>query len=401
MQFKLSPLKVSLLALAVSLSACNRTPPNFSQAPAPLPTPTSTGTPTPTPSETPTPTPTETPTPTPTETPTPTPTETPTPTPTETPTPTPTETPTPTPTETPTPTPTETPTPTPTSTPGDGSPAVALGYTGNTTFNAATAKFESNPLALMIYGAQDAEPFSSGTQIAFNAAADSYTLTASNGETVTLTPADRLADGTFEGGGGIWGTTQGIAYEVTVGTKTHRVAMVPPGDYGDVTLSYHVISLWNVYNSATMANWVQWQIWGDKTASRPTTGSATYNLQIGANGYDSTAGLFGAAYDFFNGDSTGTLDVNFASGSVATELHLIGYDYVAASTTDFGFFNGSGSLGSGAEYQGTFTSGGEFYGALFGPNAEESSYTFFINTPTIDVTGVAIGFQEPAATAGD
>jgi len=124
-------LSAIILALFLTITACNKptvpeipevsaTPvPTNTSAPEPTntPTPEPTTTPTPEPTATPTPVPTSTPTPVPTNTPTPAPTATPTPGPTNTPTPAPTATPTPVPTNTPTPGPTNTPTPVPTSTP--------------------------------------------------------------------------------------------------------------------------------------------------------------------------------------------------------------------------------------------------------------------------------------------
>lgn len=308
---------------------------------------------------------------------------------------------TPTPTPTPAPTPTPTPAPTPTPTPGGpgDSPAVALGHTADTTFEAATSFFASRPPATL-YGDQDAEPFGSGTEIAFDADADSYTLTRSDGTTVTLTPDDIDEDGELSGEGGLFGSSGGIVYVVTEGDIEHVVAMVPPGDYGDITLSHLAITLWNVQDNsgAVPENELQWSIWGNHTQTMPTTGTATYSLNggIGANGFAPNEGAMGmgAAYDFLNGESTGELGVDFASGDINLMLHLIGHDYVANADKDWGEFLGTGSLSSGAAYEGTFNDGGEFYGAFFGPNAEETGFTFFIDTSDLLVTGVAVGVQD-------
>jgi hypothetical protein len=128
----------------------------------------------------------------------------------------------------------------------------------------------------------------------------------------------------------------------------------------------------------------------------PTTGTATYTLDggIGANGFDADQGLAGAAYDFLNGESTGELSVDFGSGDISVLLTLIGYDYVAEATRDFGDFTGSGAITSGAQYGGTFDAGGEFYGGFFGPDADETGFTFFIDSSDVLVTGVAIGTKD-------
>lgn len=323
---------------------------------------------------------------------------TPTPSSTPTPSPSPSATPTPTPSGTPTPTPSGTPTPTPTPTSGGAgdSPAVALGYTSNTTFEAATSEFATRPPST-IYGDQDAERFGDGTRIEWNAAADSYKFTRSDGVTVTVTPDDIDDDGELTGEGGLFGSSGGTVYVVDAGGKTHVIAMAGPGTYEDVTLSYMAVSLWNIQDSSGTipTNELQWQLWGKQTQTLPT-GTASYSLDglIGANGFAPNEGFAGAAYDFLNGESTGSLNVNFGTGDINVLLHLIGFDYVANASKDFGDFAGSGDITSGAQYGGTFSAGGEFYGAFFGPAAEETGFTFFIDTNNLMVTGVALGVKD-------
>jgi hypothetical protein len=303
-------------------------------------------------------------------------------------------TPTPSPSATPTPTGTPTPSPTPTGGAGGGdSPAAALGYTSDTTFEAATAEFAVRPPST-IYGEQDAEAFGQGTKIEYKAASDSYKFTRSDNVTITVTPADIDRDGQLNGEGGLFGGSGGTIYVVEDGNKTHTVAMVGPDDF---QLSYMAISLWNILDkSGTVpTNELQWQLWGKETATLPT-GSAKYSLDktIGANGFAPNEGIVGAAYDFLNGQSTGELSVNFGSGNIDVLLHLIGYDYVAKASKDFGNFEGGGQISSGARYGGTFDKGGEFYGAFFGPAAEETGFTFFINSSNLKVTGVAAGLKD-------
>lgn len=305
-------------------------------------------------------------------------------------------------------TPTPAPTPTPTPTPGGGggsgdSPAAALGYTSDTTFESATSFFAVRP-PNTVYGDQEAEPFGEGTEIEFSADSDSYTFTRSDSTTVTVTPNDIDADGDLQGEGGLWGSSEGTVYVVEDGAITHTVAMVPPGAYDDITMNHMAISLWNIQDSSAQVptNEIQWQIWGNRTETMPTSGSATYSIAaVGANGFDPNAdsipalpGNEGAAYDFFNGQSTGELGVDFASGDINLMLHLIGHDYVADTDKDFGEFIGTGDITSGAAYGGTFAAGGEFYGAFFGPNAEETGFTFFIDSGDLKATGIGIGFQD-------
>lgn len=309
---------------------------------------------------------------------------------TPTPSPSPSGTPTPTPSGTPTPAPSGAPTPTPTGGAGD-SPAAALGYTSNTTFQAATSEFAVRPPST-IYGEQDAEAFGQGTKIDYDASADSYKFTRSDNVTITVTPADIDADGQLNGEGGLFGTSGGTTYVVENGNKTHTISMVGPDD---IEFSYLAISLWNILDKSSFSNELQWQLWGKQTQTLPT-GTAKYTLDegIGANGFAPKEGPVGAAYDFLNGKSTGELSVNFGSGNIDVLLHLIGHDYVANANKDFGNFEGSGAISSGAQYGGTFDKGGEFYGAFFGPAAEETGFTFFINSSDLKVTGVAAGKKD-------
>ncbi len=285
----------------------------------------------------------------------------------------------------------------------DDSPAAALGYTSDTTFESATSIFAVRP-PNTIYGDQDAEPFGQGTEIAFEASSDSYTFTRSDATTVTVTPDDIDADGELQGEGGLWGSSQGTVYVVEDGAITHTVAMVPPGTYDDITMNHMAISLWNIQDSSGQVptNEIQWQIWGNQTETMPTSGSATYSIAaVGANGFDPSVdsvpaipGNEGAAYDFLNGQSSGELGVDFASGDLDLMLHMIGHDYVADEDKDFGEFTGTGDITSGAAYGGTFGAGGEFYGAFFGPNAEETGFTFFIDSGDLKATGVGVGFKD-------
>lgn len=278
-----------------------------------------------------------------------------------------------------------------------GSAAVRLGATANTSYSAATAQFASG--GTTIYGDQKAERFGAGTTIDYDAASDSYTFKRSDGLSITMAPSNINRTGTFDGSGGIFGQTMGTGYEKEEAGRKHTIAIVGPGTYQGIKMSYMTISIWNVLSGSGIStrNELQWQLWGNRTQTMPTTGTATYKLDggIGANGFEA-AGFAGTAYDFLKGESTGNLSVNFGSGSINLLMNLIGYDYVGNKAKDFGNFNGSGSITSGSpNYSGTFTQGGDFYGAFFGPAAEETGFTFFINTSTIDITGVAVGFKQP------
>jgi hypothetical protein len=152
-----------------------------------------------------------------------------------------------------------------------------------------------------------------------------------------------------------------------------------------------VISNWQVIDTDAGNITNQAQIWGLKTASMPTTGTGSYDLKggINATGYDGTRGWN------FRENSTGSFNVDFASGDIATALNLIGETAGITTTTDFGSFNGTGAITSGADFEGDFGPDSAFYGAFFGPGAEEIGYSFFIESDEIDVTGTVSGFGGP------
>jgi hypothetical protein len=247
-------------------------------------------------------------------------------------------------------------------------------------FESATSEFQAGGL-VGVYGNQDAEPFGSGTDISWNASTETYTFTRSDGLTISVGPGD-IVDSNGSGG---------AVYEKVDGSLQHNIAISGTGDVDGVSLTYHVISNWNVLDSSTFTNTNQFQVWGLQTESMPTSGTATYNADgaIGLNGYRASDM---SAYNF-QPDSTGDLEVNFGTGSIVTTLHLIGYDAVDDATVDFGMFTGNGAIDSGAEFSGDFGGDSAFYGAFFGPNAEEFGYAMYINGSDLDITGTVSGFD--------
>jgi hypothetical protein len=113
-------------------------------------------------------------------------------------------------------------------------------------------------------------------------------------------------------------------------------------------------------------------VFGQPTASTPTSGSATYSADLfGAvallNGQDTQL------YTLGDGHGSATFSANFATDSVTT---LISLD---ADGRDFGDLNGTGSIMSGGPaFSGNLTgaASGGFTGAFFGPSAVEMGYVF-------------------------
>ena len=296
-----------------------------------------------------------------------------------TPSPSPTSSPTPTPTGSPTPTPTDSPSPTPTPT-ATAYGAVGLGVTGNATFESATSQSVSGGAAGS-FGELEANPFANGTSIAWNAASETYTFTRDDGVSVSIDADDII--GINPSGGSI--------YRKEDGTKTHIISISGIGPVDGVKLTYHVISNWQVIDTAAGNITNQAQVWGLKTETMPTTGTASYDLKggINATGFDGSRGWN------FRENSTGSFDVDFASGDIATVLNLVGETSGTTTTKDFGAFNGTGAITSGAEFAGDFGPDSAFYGAFFGPVADEIGYSLFISTDDIDITGTVSGFKGP------
>ena len=294
-------------------------------------------------------------------------------------TPAPSPSPSPSPTSTGSPSPDPTPDPTPAPSPTDFG-AIGLGVTGDATFQSATAQSVSGGGAGS-FGNLEANPFGSGTSIEWNAASETYTFTRADGVTVSVDTDDIV--GTNLTGGSI--------YEVEDGTKTHIISISGVGTVEGVKLTYHVVSNWQVIDTDAGNITNQAQIWGLKTASMPTTGTGSYDLKggINATGFDGSRGWN------FRENSTGSFNVDFASGDIATALNLIGETAGITTTTDFGSFNGTGAITSGADFEGDFGPDSAFYGAFFGPGAQEIGYSFFIESDEIDVTGTVSGFGGP------
>jgi hypothetical protein len=249
------------------------------------------------------------------------------------------------------------------------------------------------------YGNQANDGFNSGTTIEYNYADDSYKFTRADGRSVNvgkgnLTPGARLG-----GDSPFFSSTNASVYTVTnAGKVTQTVATLPPGDYGVVKMSHMAVTFWDIYYGETGRHDQQWLVWGNQTPTMPTTGSASYKLDggIGGNGFDSASGKY---YQFLNGDSTGSLGVDFATGNINLLLHLIGAEAVAGGADkDFGNYTGTGAISSGtAQYGGTIAGDGtgKFDGAFFGPDAAETGLTFFVNNGTTGVNGVAVGQKQP------
>lgn len=126
----------------------------------------------------------------------------------------------------------------------------------------------------------------------------------------------------------------------------------------------------------------------------PRTGSATYQGIVDGVAFDGSAAL----QQGLRG-STGSLSVNFATGSVSTSLAL-------RATGFTGALSGGGTIGAGtSHFDGSLTgtlngngATGSFLGGFYGPNAAEAGYVFNAATgspsnPGIGAVGAFVGKQ--------
>ncbi len=230
----------------------------------------------------------------------------------------------------------------------------------------------------------DARPPATGTKVEF-LGDPGYRITRNDGQVVSFDDTNVVSDA---------GDAYHTHYRVASGGIQNDVVLTKIGTAapGAFSLTYHVIGTWVQVSTTNPADFRtnEFFIFGNKTQSLPS-GSATYKLDkgIGLTGHDRTF----TGYDF-QPNSTGTLNVNFGPGSIATTLHLIGTDHVTSTDKAFGDFTGSGSITSGADFQGTFAAGGEFYGAFFGPAAEEVGYTMFLDTSAMEAVGTVSGIKQ-------
>jgi hypothetical protein len=119
-----------------------------------------------------------------------------------------------------------------------------------------------------------------------------------------------------------------------------------------------------------------WVLLGSPTtgASMPRSGSASYTTIVAGQSLEIGSGT--GAQEI---GGTASLDVDFASSTVKTELTL----GQGVSQSSIGTFSGSGTITS-DQFSGTFTSGvryftgGTFNGGFYGAAAQEAGYAFSI-----------------------
>ena len=258
--------------------------------------------------------------------------------------------------------------------------------TGNRTFQTAGVTYD---VATSGFSNGTSNAFGSGATVSYNAAADSYTITAPGGATQTFGPADLQPPNPA--------TPTSIQYAKVNGNTRDQLSLIAPTAGNGVPLSYTVIGTWGTINLANNTSTFRVAIGGAPTLTSdvPKTGSATYSIGVGG-----AANWQGTAYTL-SGHSSGTFSANFGAATVATTLNLAGISG-NGPVQNLVTLNGTGSLSSGGPgFTGTLSgpsTTGIFTGLFLGPQAVEMGYGYVfngtLNGGTLSGAGAASGIKQ-------
>jgi len=259
---------------------------------------------------------------------------------------------------------------------------------GNQTFQSAGMHFKS------IIGDQftdhSVQKYGAGVTIAYNAAADSYTLTAPDGTT------DTFSSSTSTPPSGYSPQPHQLALfknDAVLGIETPLV--------NGVALNYTALASWSHFNVNESSYYNA--ILGVPTIASDMPRSGTANYQTNVIG---SAFLNSSSYDL-SAASTATFSADFAAGTVATTLRLAGTPFTptpmsaARPPVDFSSYSGTGTIAAGGPaFSGTLAHTpdnpipltGEFAGAFFGPQAKEMGYSFYLfSGGGLSIQGAVVG----------
>lgn len=222
----------------------------------------------------------------------------------------------------------------------------------------------------------------SDVRIAFSKFANTYTLTAADGSALTFGPGEQNPP---TGGAGVQSWTRKGA------TRTDTLNLQSPPA---TTMTYLVFADWITNDQTTGRASARMMVLGSTTtaADMPRTGTANYAARLATSG---VAPASGAGYDLYAASSA-TFSANFAAGTVATTLDLVGTPTGGAGPTrSFGNVSGAGMIDSGgpgfAGSLGGAGTTGAFAGALFGPQASEMAYVWYVTGGDFNAAGRVTG----------
>jgi len=265
--------------------------------------------------------------------------------------------------------------------PGPPTYTKLIDLSGNQTFQTGGVQYNVSPSGL---SGGVSQAFGSGVVVNYNAAADSYQLTASDGSTQTFAPADVSGQP----------APNVIQFVKVNGATRDQLTLTSPLNNG-VSLSYTLVGAWVRSNTSNNTGVGRIALGGVPTVASdmPKTGTAIYN--VGAGG---SANSGGTVYTL-SGNSGAGFSVNFATGAITTNLNLAGVPANGGgSVTQFGTFNGTGTIAANSPgFTGTLTgtsANGLFSGAFFGPQALEMGYAWYLNGDSFSGAGVVTGVRQ-------
>ncbi|EQA96751.1 hypothetical protein FHS51_003649 [Sphingobium wenxiniae] len=260
---------------------------------------------------------------------------------------------------------------------------------GNQTFKTAGV---SLPATTGNGGAAKTYKFGSGIALAYDAAADSYTLTSPEGYSVTMTQAELDPS-----------SSQDSSTYFKRADPTEDRVLLARRQVNGVRLNYTMFGSWTHIADTSDPGGTQrtdLAFGGVPTQASdvPKSGTANYDTFVGGTiisnnrPYMLNDQASSASY------SSATFSINFETGAVDTALNLKGSPPGGGAFTDFGKFTGSGTLDSGGPgFSGALAgadTSGAFAGALFGPQGKEMGYAWYLLGSTFEGRGIVVGAKK-------
>lgn len=228
-------------------------------------------------------------------------------------------------------------------------------------------------------------PYSGQARIGYDAAADTYTLSATSPQnySVVFGSQDKFAGNTV---------ADQVVYNRNDGTLVDNAQIITPVING-VTMTYTTMVGWGHANS--QGTQVILAVGGIPTRSddMPKTGAATYSTASIRSGV--LVNGVGAAPQ----DSSFTFTADFGAGKVHSDMRL------TVSNNDWRYVGDGTITGGGPGFSGTLlpntASGspgpgsGKFEGAFFGPGATEMGFAWFLTDPGFEAEGLVGGRKLP------
>lgn len=309
-----------------------------------------------------------------------------------------------------------TPNPTPTPTPGPSYSTIDS-LTGPQALRAASLAITIAPIAPIASQDRQITVRSLADGIAVDLVDDTVKLTAPDGSTSTFDLGNIDYEDT---------TAARTAYRAfdQFGRPTAQL-VVPNLHIGGRPLDYLRGGTWTYfrYSDATPQSGItalsqEAGVFGVPTLASdvPTTGTASYTTAVDGNLVVRNEGsptALNRVFTLAEGGTTATLQANFATGAITTNIDLRGVELIrplngtkavpTGSPVSFAPLNGTGTLSSSKpSFSGTFanTTKGAFSGAFFGPQAVEFGYNFYAEKPEYTAFGLVGGIKTVAGQEG-